>query len=262
MYLEEQASINTIKKKYRCGQNTLYNLFEENNIETRGRKLGIGGSNRRHNKDLQENFFDLIDTEEKAYLLGFLFADGNVCSSGQISIEIHERDIEILYRIKELLKIDSEITKRRDTMVTLKFYSQRMVKILSKYGIVPDKTHKTEHLPNISESFKRHFLRGLFDGDGWFTNRDNGKYYTMGFVTYHKSVCQEFQEMCNSLIITKNTANLTKKSKESHAFVSQFQKQQCVRELAIALYKDSNIYLSRKYNIAKEIIKTNDNDIV
>ena len=44
-----------------------------------------------------DDFFDVIDSEIKAYLLGFLYADGYLASDGRIGIRLQIDDEEIIH---------------------------------------------------------------------------------------------------------------------------------------------------------------------
>lgn len=258
MYLTGKYTVKFIADKYSCCTETIKKVLRENKIPI--------VQYPKHYKDLMvnESYFETIDTEEKAYFLGFIFADGNVFSKHrELSIEIHIRDIEILNKFKEELNTNNKISYRKRTnteMACIRIISQKMIDDLAKYGIVDDKTHKTKHLPRVPQEFLRHFLRGLLDGDGWLTKDKNG-YMHVGFVSYHKSNAQDFQDMCNTLIKDKNTAKITEKSKVKHSgYVSQFFAQSQVRQLVTALYKDSTIYLTRKYLRAEEFFELNDDE--
>lgn len=235
-----------LAEKYHCSTFVIHNVLTLNNIE-------IKPHFNLKNLELKENFFETIDNEEKAYFLGFLFADGYI-SKNEVCCEIHARDIDLLLTFKKLINSQRKISyrKRENTeMVAIKINSVKMVQDLSKYGIIPNKTKNTKHLPQIPEPFKKDFLRGLIDGDGWIT-KDKSGHYHLGFVSYYKSICEDFQRMCEEVIGTKNTAKITIKGDN---FVSQFQSKALVKQLVTALYKDSNYYLTRKYIIAEDIFR-------
>lgn len=223
-------------------------------------KIEIKKNVRKVDLNLQENYFSQIDSPEKAYLLGYLFADGNIYKN-QLTLEIHYKDIEILHLLQKELHSSNTISyRKRDNteMCSCRICSKQICKDLEKYGIVPDKTHQTKHLPNIPQLFLRDFLRGLLDGDGWIT-RDKLGYYHIGFVNNYESVCKDFQDMCNSLIEHKTAAKITNKGNNS-GYVTQFQSKESVKQLATVLYKDSTCYLTRKYNLATDIFESKGNE--
>ena len=55
---------------------------------------------------LKEDIFDNIDTEEKAYWLGFLYADGNVANNAsRIRLSLAENDLEILEKFSIFISL-------------------------------------------------------------------------------------------------------------------------------------------------------------
>lgn len=242
-----------LAEKYSVCPEVIRNILRAHNIE-------IKKSVRKIDLELQEDYFSQIDSAEKAYLLGYLFADGNIYKN-QLTLELHYKDIEILHLLQKELHSSNTISyrKRNNTeMCSCRICSEQIRKDLEKYGIVPDKTHQTKHLPEIPSLFLRDFLRGLLDGDGWIT-KDKQGYYHIGFVNNYESVCQEFQDRCNSLIEHKTKAKITNKGNNS-GYVAQFQSKESVKQLAIALYKDSTCYLTRKYNLATDIFESKGNE--
>lgn len=146
------------------------------NIRYNWKKLDLKGSNRKYT--FNEKYFDVIDTPNKAYILGFLHADGYVDSTGRIGWNIVADDSDILEFIKDELEYDKEIIYKEPNVrivddreyvcrlqAVLKFYSKYMVNSLAQYTITPNKTFTCE-LPNIDPFLIPHFLRGSFDGDG------------------------------------------------------------------------------------------------
>lgn len=134
-----------------------------------------------------ERFFQNIDTEEKAYWLGFLYADGCVrireikqvrgrCVSYHKSYglclklnEIDENHLE-----KFLKSLNSPHPIRRNTTEPqyplVEIWNKPMVEDLINHGVVPRKSYRPDlPLPDLEESLYRHFLRGWFDGDGCFS---------------------------------------------------------------------------------------------
>jgi len=123
---------------------------------------------------LDENYFENIDTPDKAYILGFLLGDGNISKGGfRLSIHIHQQDREVLEYVKYQLKTDASIRKdmNRGVMIILYVSSYKLVKDLAKFGMVPQKTHIVK-LPKIDQNLYSHLIRGLFDADGCISVRD------------------------------------------------------------------------------------------
>lgn len=129
---------------------------------------------------LNENFFESIDTPEKAYILGFLLTDGNVNSKkGSITITLSATDSEHLQRIAKEMGSNAEIKVERSSgrngrkvadYASLRVYSTKMIKDLGKYGMIDNKTFSVKQ-PNLPDSFMPDFWRGCVDGDGWVESR-------------------------------------------------------------------------------------------
>ena len=181
----------------------------------------------------------------------------------QLSLEIQEKDIGLLKQFKQDLNLNNQISIRHrenTSLCCIRMTSPHLCETLAKYGIVPNKTKMTKHLPKIDLQWLPHFLRGLIDGDGWITQDKQG-YFHIGFVSNYQSTCEDFKKYCN--IITNNLCNakITYKDKNTPCF--QVQNKEAVKRLATALYKDNTICLSRKYQKAVLIFDfKNDEDIV
>ena len=133
-------------------------------------KLRIGSNSR--SKSLNENYFDNIDTPNKAYILGWVMSDGYV-SKNKLVFGI--KDIEILefiknemgseHKISEVFKYDKRTNKTYQQYV-LQICSKKISESLNNLGISQAKSF-TVDLPKINKKLYHHLIRGLFDGDGY-----------------------------------------------------------------------------------------------
>lgn len=260
LYIEEKWTQKLIYEKYHCSPQTIRNVLKERQVNIRSHP---------HMKDykINEDYFNKIDSEAKAYFLGLLFTDGNVFirnKSGQISLEIHIQDKEILDKFKQEVNSNNTISyrKRRNTeTVCFRISSYKMCLDLSKYGIIPNKTKKTKTLPDIPNEFKKDFIRGLIDGDGSIYQSSN-KYNHVTFCSYQYNICNQLQNWCDELINSKNKAKILK-DKGKEIYRVHYNNQEQVKRLVTVLYKDSNFYLARKYSKAKAIFEDkSEEDIV
>ena len=125
------------------------------------------------------NFFKCIDSEEKAYVLGFFFADG-YNSDTQIEFTQLEQDEDILVQINKALEsevpIYSYINKvNGNTKKALRFSSKEMCNDMNHLGGIRGKSLILEFPKYLSKELIPHFIRGYFDGDGcvWDGKRKN-----------------------------------------------------------------------------------------
>jgi hypothetical protein len=143
----------------------------------RARDSGVIFGRRIH--AVNESIFDTI-TEESAYWIGFLMADGYVevgkHGSPRIAITLAKEDLQHLDKFAtyiqstyNILEKKVHINEKVIIQYTLRFSSKKIADVLATYGVVQGKSHiaKVIDLKN-----NRHFWRGVIDGDGWFGNRD------------------------------------------------------------------------------------------
>lgn len=266
LYKTGKYQMKELSKIFGCSVYIIKKILLENNIQ-------INRNPCRASIKIKEDFFENIDSEEKAYFLGFLLTDGNIyLKKGknnknyyEISLEIAYKDIHILKTLKKVLNINNKISYRKrgnSEFVKLSFNSNKIAHDLNKYGITPNKTKKINKLPEIQHQFQRHFIRGLLDGDGGiYYNILNKKYYWhITFCSYNYSVCQEFQERCNYLLGIKENPAKILKDKNCNIYRVHYNKKELVKQLVTILYEDSHYYLIRKYNLFREIV--NEEDIV
>ena len=215
-------------------------------------------------KTCTRDFFNVINTEEKAYWLGFIFADGYISFSeanmkkGQLAttycvgIKLQISDSDHLKKFNKSIngnyKVFTEtaypdgfrkkITKSAKILV----YSEQMYKDLNKY-FDRDKTYTAE-FPDIPVELMRHFIRGYFDGDGCFTFTD--KTFDVDFLGASKN----FHEGLKN-VLSKNGFNFTTETKmnkcDTEMYYIHINRKKDKYDFLDWIYKDSNIYLDRKY---------------
>lgn len=263
MYLNG-SSLNDIAK---IAQNTKGLMALRNRLHKLGvsttknmKRYSLKISKNCKNYTLNEHIFDIIDTQEKAYWLGFLMADGyNHESHCCVALRLQEEDREILEKFKTFLNSNNPIyTFTRKTPVgkidrnycELNICSPYFCRSLAKLGCIQAKT-LTLKLPKLKDTLMQHFIRGYFDGDGCFSvikrnDRKNleSKAYQFNIVGMLNPI-QEIQD-----IICKN-ANVTKtpiRYRDSKAVTISWEGKNVCSKILNYLYKDATIYLKRKHD--------------
>lgn len=139
--------------------------------------------------EINENYFDIIDTEHKVYTLGFLYVDGyNNEKKNIVKISLVENDKEILEKIKSPICSQKPLRyykykTNRQPQYSFVIDNSHISSILSKLGVVQAKTFKLKFPNFLNKKLIRHFIRGYFDGDGCITkNNKSGSYY-ISFVS-------------------------------------------------------------------------------
>ncbi len=206
---------------------------------------------------LNESFFETIDSEIKAYFLGFLFADGYVNEKNNVvDITIHNKDVEILNEfIKYLYPEGRPISIIRKKYVRLVINSKKIVSDLVRHGCIQKKTFKLKY-PNIQQKFDSDFIRGYFDGDGSVTNNNE---------TLNVSIIGtiEFLDSIKNILITNCNVNDTKyddrhPNKNNNIRSLRYGGNILVNRIYHYLYDNSIICLKRKKNKFLDILKTKD----
>lgn len=207
---------------------------------------------------LNEDYFNLINCEEKAYIIGFICADGSICrNTNRVIINISQKDLEIIEKIKSCLgsngeyrlyKAKNPYLKGKDfcEMVTIGFNSKKLVESLSFIPENKTYTLTSKVVEVIPKELIRHFMRGYFDGDG---NVIWNKKYSSG-IKYNINVCGNEEFLLN--VFNKNfpsTNKMYKDKKAKQCFVWKISSKEKVKSFLEYLYKDSTLYLQRKYNI-------------
>jgi len=194
-----------------------------------------------------ENFFNNIDTEEKAYWLGFLYADGCVHDkpNGQKLITLCVKDKEVIEKF--IKSIDGDFTvKKYNDVYGVYLTSKAMFNDLFKLGCVPRKSLILK-FPSIASNLINHFIRGYFDGDGTvFTYARKGKlkkYKSIGV-----GICGT--EELLKILSSHAPINIPKKDKRKLSNVWYSSLSGTKKSLAFYnyLYNNATIWLDRKKN--------------
>ena len=196
------------------------------------------------------NIFDEIDTEEKAYWLGFLYADGYICGyNSQVELSLKGSDIDHLIKFKKFLSDTREDDCIKLSMVQFNNnqYSRCRYIIGNRYfhdrlidlGCVPGKSTKLV-FPDESifktKDLIRDFIRGYIDGNGClYFNNSKLAIEISGTMDFLNSIRNYFSEF-----------NIPQKDKRHNVYrIGCY----CTKARLVAntLYNNSTIYLSRKY---------------
>lgn len=261
-YKDTLTSCPKLGKKYKAGVNTINAVLKRNNVEIRKQ-----GENQRK-YSFNENYFDSIDTEQKAYFLGFLYADGfNNERLYQVSIGLQEEDKEILEKLSKLIKIRKPLTfikKSREhwkNQYRLVLNSKILSKRLAEIGCFYNKSLTLKFPVGLmSSELIRHFLRGYIDGDGHFgiykINKEEKKIYQCNFnITSTLDFCRGFEEILIAELGISSWVYKTEKKKNTSTAKLCVGGTNNVSKILDWIYTDSSIFLKRKYLRYKEIKK-------
>lgn len=245
MYLSGYSTVK-IAKKYNTSHKTIARVLDEYEIKR------IGNGRRKYKLD--EHYFDVIDTPNKAYILGLLYADGsNGKSKSTITISLQEEDVDLLERIRTELKSEKPLeyldySNKHDfgyhykNQYRLLFFSAHMCRTLEAIGMVPNKSLVLT-FPDIDPTLHSHFIRGYFDGDGCFC-----KSLSKGIISFTSThtFCKSIQDIfIENLGISGGIYDASCHNGCTAAFSISGNRQ--VKKILDWLYNDADIYLERKY---------------
>jgi len=107
-----------------------------------------------------------------AYWAGFIAADGCLSYRGKmLSIGLNERDAGHLNKFAKAIKTNAKIWYTQcNNSVHIGIYSEKIFDSLLNLGITPNKSLSIDNV-NIPRQLMSHFIRGVFDGDGYIGGR-------------------------------------------------------------------------------------------
>lgn len=246
---------------------------------------GIEVINRQNEVRFNEHIFDSIDTEEKAYWLGFIYADGYIDSSPleenkksryNFELSLKGADAEHLHKFNKFMQHNKDNVKISNVKCNGKLCvrcrwgvtNKHLWETLNNYGCIPRKSLILE-FPDESifmESNRyskgeliKSFIRGYVDGDGSISYAYTN--HTKNFISPIISILGT-KKFLDSLLYNikleypevNGHFSLNDKDNNFVTYVLTFSRTES-RTLCYYLYANSNIYLDRKYNRAQFFIE-------
>lgn len=197
--------------------------------------------------EINENYFDEIDTEEKAYWLGFIYADGNVRNTNgsyQLVIELNSIDFNHLKKFRKHIGSNKPIkTRKNRNMCSITLNSKNLVTKLFEIGCIENKTVNGYIEPAVlsNDMLKKAFLRGFLDGDGYI-EKNTSKYRAV-YTVKSEQIRDTINELLNEMNIKTRIQN------EGSYYRIHIERKDDFNRLLELLYKDASVYLDRKYGI-------------
>lgn len=206
---------------------------------------------------LDVQYFNNIDTKEKAYWLGFICADGYISrNGGKLSIIV--KDKEICEKLKRDIKSEHKISFRENhDKRTNKVYSEYFYQITNAVFVshIIDKgvtNTKNKHLefPPMDEALYSYFIAGMFDGDGSICIRSSGG-ISCSLIS-SKEVLDFIQEYFFNKFGIKPKPLIQVSANCENIFRIHWQSISDCKTVLDYIYQGDNIYLSRKYEKYKQ----------
>jgi len=233
--------IQQVMDKYHVSYASIYNTIKKHNL-----KYNYPG-----NRIIQfdTRYFQDINTEHKAYWLGFLFADGSIQSTtkgikpNRVSLTVSESDKDILVKFTKDINMSQEqikISYRQQGYKPGNFCyvycnSTDMVSDLIEHGFTVSKKER-EQLINVPSNLMHHFIRGYFDGDGSISTEFN--------ITSEGNIVPIIYE----ILVTECNLPRTKVSYTKNSYRIRWGGTNELKRIGTYLYHDATIYIERKFN--------------
>lgn len=256
LYKSGKYSILEIAEKFNVSKTPIFSVLHNNNISTKTSSIIRGRITRKYT--LFERYFQFIDDEHKAYILGLIFADGYIHKNKTcFMLELAEKDLYMLEIIKKNIGANNKLFKHICVIGVNKYINYRltihsilMYNDLLNLGLIHAKS-LTIRFPEINEKLLKHFIRGYFDGDGCiYSNSRVGKkkYTPVSVVEFSILGSQEFIISLKEIIYKtlSITSKIDKSGKNKKITRLRVCAKKDVMKLYHWLYDDSLIHLKRK----------------
>lgn len=218
--LLQQYTIKEIAKKLEVSESTIKRYKQKFNLSINpeiGRKVN---SEKHTLYSCNNTYFDNIDTMNKAYLLGFICADGFLTTFNEVGIGVSQADEDVVKFFQKELLSNKPLHYKEDSQghksVELRIQNYNLANALKSYSIIPNKSlvlniETVIQTANLNEEQISVFLLGYFDGDGCIsigTNAKTGqKYFEMNITGTKETLNYFYRYFDNKGTFTKRHAD-------------------------------------------------------
>ena len=238
-----------IGKMYATSHTTIRKVLIKNNVVMRD------NSHKGRKYTIDENYFDNIDSQDKAYILGLLYADGcNYLPQHRVKIELQERDKDILDKINIKLNSNKPLSfvelsgKNANWQNTyrLDITNKHISETLNNLGMVQNKSLVLTFPYWLDTLLYSHFLRGYFDGDGCLQ-----KYFLT--IVSTKEFCESVATICKNILDISTTISDIPNRPESNTKLLCITGISKMKKFLDYIYQDAELYVQRKYDAYQNV---------
>jgi len=173
------SPIRHIANKFHLDRDSIRAILVKNKVELTSQS----DWSKRYSWD--ESYFEKIDTHEKAYWLGFIYADGNVRITKENTkrFQISLKDRDAIFALQASLKSNHKLFEDVNCL-RLSICQDKIYDDLYKLGVEPRKslTCKFPNKEQVPEEFTNSFILGYFDGDGSISIKNGGVGWNIVFI--------------------------------------------------------------------------------
>jgi hypothetical protein len=195
------------------------------------------------------NPFENLQNKDVQYWLGWLGTDGYInFKEGTVKLAVSIKDIDIIEKFRNFinpkLKILHKIHHKKYEQVEISFKNHEITNFLKENaGFCENKTF------NYYPTFKidKNYIRGVFEGDGYLRWGKTCEFCIVGASNKHIDILNDW--FIKKGFHPKVRKRLLKSGKNFY-IISLFRKQE-IKDLLDLIYEDADIYLERKYQLAR-----------
>jgi hypothetical protein len=256
LHLKELCELNTSQKQIAKVLNvsvcTVRRICKDLHIQT--------GTIRK--KFVNEQYFNKVDSHNKSYWLGFIYADGCIYKNVKtgnynLTITVSEKDLQLLEEFKKDIQSEHKISKVKPSIfngrvskpkVSISISSKKIFESLNKLGVSECKSLKLE-IPKIKSEYYSSFIRGYFDGDGSVFS-----YMDRNSIRYRCNIIGSTNFMKWMKNILPIDVRLYKEPRVTDIYYINVQTKNSLEKFYYYLYSSPGYKLERKYNKYSEFI--------
>lgn len=257
-------SADQLAERYGMSDVAVRNYLKKKRVKMRKSNDPIYDISRASPYTFNEHWLDELDCPEKFYFLGFFAADGcNLKKYNNAKIKLQSRDLELLEKFKVLLESNRPIydvyqkansSRKENFQRELVFTSKYFCEKLEKLGLPERKTYCLHFPDYIPEEYLRDYIRGVFDGDGCVSVTYINKARGMTEIAGHPVFLQELKAVIEKTL----PINIVYYQNKENCAHLKINRQEDIKIFLDWIYKNSSLYLERKYQKYQEFLSLRD----
>lgn len=246
-------SADFLGERYGLSDVAVRNYLRKHGVQLRNSHDSVYDSSRQSPYHFNEHWLDELDCAEKFYFLGFFAADG--CNSKKYNnakIKLQTCDLELLEKFKDLLESDRPIyqenqkaskNKKEQFAVKFELTSKYFCERLEELGLPERKTYTLQLPDYIPDKYFRDYIRGLFDGDGNISVSYVDKPKGMSSIAGNPRFLLQVKERLEKFLLV----NIVYYQTNENCGYIKINRQEDLKIFLDWMYKDSSLYMERKY---------------
>lgn len=245
-YIKEDYSCGELGREYKTSHGVISRLLKKHNIKV------IEGRLKSQKYQINENFFEKIDSPEHYLLMGILFTDGSVGRGYRVSLELQSQDCPTIEYLRNTISSTHPIyyNKVKNTN-TIAINNKKMATDLKALGCIHNKTYSLKFPEWVENKFFSHLLNGAVIGDGWiYYSEDTFQVGLCGRKEFLEGFRIKIGEILNTNVVLHQDSDC----KSNFSLVYNGYN---ALEICNFMFKDAPFIMKRKYLEYKRFVEEN-----